>query len=250
MSSRIPITAIIGLAASALAIVLWVTEQLTGWLLFEIIAIPVKLALLATPLFFLSDLSQFLHGRPKLAIGLGLTLVAVTIAGVFAFLPWRDGFAHKFNNDVYRWYSFDKNPRIAAEGDFEKWKNDWNRYVPHKTEAALVCGYYGLLIFMAAAFRLTRPAGAIVAAFGYLLLLLVPFGTGLIVLDYDTFFQGIIFDSIAMDLFPVLFWHAADYSIFFYGFMLIFFGICTTFINLWPAVKPAPVLAANEILPA
>lgn len=250
MFSRIPISAKIGLAASALAIALWVIEQLTGWLSFEILAIPVKLALLATPLFFLTDLSAFLHGRPKLAIGLGLTLVIVTIAGMFAFLPWRDGFAHKFNNAVYRWYSFDKNPRIAAEGDFEKWKSDWNRHVPHKIEAALVCVYYSLLIFAAAAFRLKRPAGAAVVALGYLLLLLVPFTTGLVVLDYDTFFQGIIFDSIAMDLFPVGFWYAADYSIFLYGFMLIFFGICTAFINSWPTAKSEPALAGNEILSA
>lgn len=250
MSSRIPITTIVGLAASALAIALWVIEQLTGWLVFELITIPVKLTLLVTPLFFLSDLSTFLQGRPKLAIGLGLTLVLITITAMFAFLPWRDGFAHRFNNAVYRWYSFDNNPRIAAEGDFEQWKRNWSRRVPHKTEAALVCGYYGLLIFTAAAFRPKRPSGAVVAALGYLLLLLVPFGTGLVVLDYDTFFQGIIFDSIAMDLFPLLFWHAADYSIFLYGFMLLFFGVCTAFISLCPAVKSAPVLAANEILSA
>ena len=47
--------------------------------------------------------------------------------------------------------------------------------------------------------------------------------------DYDTFLKGIAFDSISMDLFPVYFWHAGDYFIFLYAFMLIFFGVSTAF---------------------
>jgi hypothetical protein len=52
-----------------------VRSECTGQMAFEFMTIPFKLVLLASPLFFLSDLSAFLHRRPRLAIGLGLSLV-------------------------------------------------------------------------------------------------------------------------------------------------------------------------------
>ena len=58
---------------------------------------------------------------------------------------------------------------------------------------------------------------------------LAPLFTGLILWDYDTFLKGIAFDSISMDLFPIYFWHAGDYSIFLYAFMFIFFGVTGAF---------------------
>src|SRR5438477_12871320 len=64
MRKAVPIAGTIGFAASAMAVVLWTFEQITGRLFFEFLTIPFKLVLLATPLFFVSDLSSFLHRRP------------------------------------------------------------------------------------------------------------------------------------------------------------------------------------------
>ena len=110
----------------------------------------------------------------------------------------------------------------------------WAHYVPHATEAVLIFVYYGIIIIACTVWRLRRLTGAIVAVFGYLLLFLVPMLAGLIVWDYDTFLMGIAFDSISMDLFPFYIWHAGDYSIFLYVFLLIFFGISAAFLNVKP----------------
>ena len=225
MRPAVPISGVVGLAASTAAIGLWTTEQLSGQMAFELLTIPFKLTLLAAPLFFLSDLSAFLHGRPRVAIGLGLTLVAMTLCAMLAYLPWREAFTHHFSNATYRWYYSDMpSQHPGSYGDFADWQTRWARRVPHAIEAALVFAYYGIIITGCTLWRLGRASGVIIGVLGYLLLFLAPIFTGLIVWDYDTFLMGIAFDSISMDLFPVYCWHAGDYSIFLYTFMLIFFG--------------------------
>ncbi len=235
MRTPVPISGIIGLAASAAAIGLWMTEQLSGQMAFEFLTIPFKLALLAAPLFFLSDLSAFLHQRPRVAVGLGLTLVAVTLCAMLAYLPWREAFTHHFSNAVYRWYYSDMpSQHPGYYGDFADWQARWVHHVPHAIEAALVFAYYGIVITACTLWRLGRASGAVIGVVGYLLLFLVPMFTGLIAWDYDTFLMGIAFDSISMDLFPIYFWHAGDYSIFLYAFMLIFFGVTVAFFYVRP----------------
>ncbi len=235
MLTRIPVAGVIGLAASAAAVGLWIVEQVTGRLAFELLTIPFKVVLLASPLFFLSDLSAFLHRRPRLAMGLGLSLVVATLCAMLAYLPWREAFTHHFSNAVYRWYYSNMPSEFPGYyGDFADWQARWAHHVPHAIEAGLVFAYYGGIIAACTFWRLRRWTGAVIAVVGYLLLFLVPIFTGLIVWDYDTFLMGIAFDSISMDLFPVFFWHAGDYSIFLYAFMLIFFGVTTAFFYLTP----------------
>jgi hypothetical protein len=230
VSARLPISARVGLIASVGAIGFWIVEQLTGLVAFEFLTIPFKLVLLATPLFLLSDLSSLLRGRPQLTIGLGVVLGSMTLGAMLAYLPWRDTFAHHFNNDVYRWYYGDTNPKsFGAESEFTAWQKSWAHHVPHRIEATLLVAYYGLLLTACSAFRLNRVGSAIVAVIGYAALFIVPLATGLIVWDYDTFLRGIAFDSISMDLVPVGIWFAGDYSIFLYTFMFIFFGVCSMF---------------------
>jgi hypothetical protein len=231
MRTPVPIAGIIGLAASVAAIGLWTIEQLSGQMAVELLTIPVKVVVLAAPLFFLSDLSAFLHGRPRVAIGLALALVALTVCAMAAYLPWRSSFAEHFNNGVYRWYYLGMPTR---EGDFPDWEAVWSRRIPHMIEAALVFVYYAALITACTVWRLRRVGGAVIGVLGYLLLFFVPIFTGLILWDYDTFLKGIAFDSISMDLFPVYFWHAGDYSIFLYAFMLIFFGVSAAFFYVRP----------------
>ena len=231
MRTPIPMAGIVGLAASALAISLWTAEQLTGQMAFEFLTIPFKLAVLAAPLFFLSDLSAFLHQRPRVAVGVCFALVAVTLGAMLAYLPWRSSFAEHFNNGVYRWYY---EGMLRPEGDFPDWERVWARRIPHMIEAGLVLVYYVALVMTCTVWRLRRVGGAVAAVVGYLLLFLVPIFTGLILWDYDTFLKGIAFDSISMDLFPVYFWHAGDHSIFLYAFMLIFFGVSTAFFYVRP----------------
>jgi len=226
-----PIAGVVGLAASAVAIGLWATEQFTGQTAFAFLTIPFKLAILGAPLFFLQDLSAFLHKRPRIAVILGLTLVAVTLCAMLVYLPWRSSFAEHFNNARYRWY-YEGMP--TPEGDFADWRAGWVRHIPHMIEVGLVTVYYIAIITASTVWRLRRVGGAAVAVVGYLLLFLVPMFTGLILWDYDTFLKGIAFDSISMDLFPLYFWHAGDYSIFLYAFMLIFFGVSTAFFYVRP----------------
>lgn len=235
MRRPVPITGIVGLLASAAAIGLWAAEQLTGNLTYELLTIPAKLALLAAPFFFISKLSEFLHGRPRVAVGLGLTLVMVTLGAMLAYLPWRQSFTEHFSNDVYRWY-FNGMPRKhnGFYGDFTDWQRQWAHHIPHAIEAGLALAYHGFIIAICALRRWSILGGAAIAAAGYAMLLFVPMLTGLIVWDYDTFLKGIAFDSISMDLFPGGFWHAGDYSIFLYVFMLIFLGITTTFFYACP----------------
>lgn len=229
MSLRVPIAGVVGLAASAVAIGLWTTEQLTGQLVFEALTIPFKLAVLAAPLFLLPSLSAYLRGRPRVAISLGLALIAVTLSAMLAYLPWRTAFAEQFNNGVYRWYYLGM---PNEEGSFPDWRVAWASHIPHAIEAALVITYYLMLIVICTVRRLGMLTGAATAAAGYLILFLVPLVTGLIQWDYDTFLKGIVFDSISMDLCPLLLWQAGDHSIFLYVFMLIFFGITAVFFCL------------------
>jgi hypothetical protein len=231
------LTGFIGLAASLVAIGLWTAEQLSGWLAFELLTIPFKLILLAAPLFFLSDLSAFLYWRPRVAIALGFTLVAVTLCAMLAYLPWRETFTHHFSNSSYRWYYSNMPSQYPGlYGDFGEWQKQWAQHIPHAIEAGLVFVYYSIIIAACTLWRLRRVSGAIIAIVGYLLLFLVPTFTGLIIWDYDIFLKGIAFDSISMDLFPAFFWHAGDYSIFLYAFMFIFFSVTATFTYLRPRV--------------
>jgi hypothetical protein len=227
----IPIAGIVGLVASAAAIGLWTVEQLTESMAFEFLTIPFKLAILVAPLFFLSDLSSLLHQRSRVAAVLGFALIGVTLCAMAAYLPWRSNFAEHFNNAVYRWY-YEGMP--STENDFPDWMASWSRHIPHMIEAGLVTVYYMVIITACTIRRLSRARGMIVAVLGYLLLYLVPLFTGLILWDYDTFLKGIAFNSISMDLFPIIVWHAGDYSIFLYVFMFIFFGISAVFFHVRP----------------
>jgi len=119
-------------------------------------------------------------------------------------------------------------------GDFADWQKRWAHHIPHAIEACLVLAYYCIIITASTRWRLRRVNGAVIAIVGYLLLFLVPMFTGLVEWDYDTFLMGIAFDSISMDLFPVYFWNAGDYSIFLYAFMLIFFGVSAAFFYVGP----------------
>jgi hypothetical protein len=67
MHWRLPLTLLLGLAASACAIALWITEQLTDSFTFELLTIPAKLLLLTAFPLFLGNLSSFLHRRPVVA---------------------------------------------------------------------------------------------------------------------------------------------------------------------------------------
>jgi hypothetical protein len=238
MPRRIPITSIIGLVASALAVSLWTLEQLSWWMgfdnlqmIFETITIPVKLVVLLAPFLFLSDLSSFLYKRPQLALRLGLTLIAVTLIAILLYLPWRSAFAAQFSNDGYRWYH--EGSRMDSQ-DFMRWKRAWSYHLPHMTEVGIVLVYYTTIIGACSRLRLNRAGGAALALIGYLFLHLIPMFTGLILWDYDTFLKGIVFDSISMDLMPFMAWHAGDYSIFLYMFMLIFFGVAIAFFYKYP----------------
>jgi hypothetical protein len=231
MRTHIPIANIIGLVASAIAVGFWTTEQLTGLMVFEILTIPVKLVVLAAPLFFLSDLSAFLHRRPRLAVRLGITQIVVTLCAMWLYLPWRSAFAAHFNNDFYRWYY---EGMEVWTPNFVQWQVAWVNHVPHMIEAGIVLVYYTSTITACTAFRLSRVRGAIVAFVGYLLLCLIPMFTDLILWDYDIFLKGIAFDSISMDLFPLIFWYGGDQSIFLYTFMLIFFGVTARFFYVNP----------------
>jgi len=154
---------------------------------------------------------------------------------MLAYLPWREAFTHHFSNDVYRWYySNMPSQHTGYYGDFADWQKRWTHHVPHAIETCLVLVYYGIIITACTLWRLRRVSGAVIGVLGYLLLWLVPMFTGLIAWDYDTFLMGIAFDSISMDLFPVYFWHAGDYSIFLYAFMLIFFGVSGAFFYVRP----------------
>ena len=234
---KLPTSAKVGLIASAGATCLWSVEQLTGVLLFEDLTIPFKFVTVLAPLFFIADLSSMIAGRFKLTIALWLSLVALTLCAMAIFLPWRDGFAHKFNNPCYRWYCSDTNPKhFGSESEFTEWKEGWAKHSPHKIETGLLIGYYALLLGSCAAIRLKRIAGIVLGMAGYALLVFVPRMTGIIDWNYDIFLKGIAFDSISMDLHPFAIWFAGDMSIFFYVFMLIFFSICSLF--FWNQSKP------------
>jgi hypothetical protein len=199
-------------------------------LFFEVLTIPVKLVLVAAPLFFLPKLSAFLHQRHRVAIGLYVSLVALTLCAILAYLPLRPLFTDHFSSEVYRWYSVD----MPASGkDFLKWKVAWAKYIPHMIEASLLFLYYAVLIAACSIWRLRAISGMVVAMVCYLMLILVPLFTDLIEWNYDVFLKGIVFDSISMALFP-LFWFAGDYSIFFYGFMFIYFSVCSVFFYASP----------------
>jgi hypothetical protein len=244
MPAQLPLAGRIGLLASATAVALWAAEQLTGQRVFQHLTIPFKLTLLVTPLFFYHDLSGFLQGRLRLAVALALTLVAVTILAALAYLPWREAFARKFNNDAYRWYSND--PRWRGSGDpraFDAWQSGWGRRVPHRIEAAIAVAYYFSIVGICSRRRLGRVGGLALGLGGYAMLLVIPMLTGLIVWDYDTFLRGIIFDSISMDLSPICLWYAGDFSIFLYAFMLIFFGVCAGFMF----ARPRRILSVGSV---
>lgn len=229
MSRRIPTTIIIGLVASAIAVSFWTIEQLTGLLIFEIFTIPVKIAVLVAPFFCLSDLSNLLYRRPKLALRLGITLIIVTLGTMLLYLPWRSAFVTHFSSDWYRWYH--EGTRVQSIAFFE-WKKEWEHHIPHMIETGIVLVYYTTVISACCIWRLCRVGGAIVAFVGYLMLYYIPIFTGLIVWDFDTFLEGIAFDSISMDLTPLVWWFALDTSIFLYMFMLIFFGVIVGFFNI------------------
>lgn len=235
MRTQIPVSGICGFTASAIAIVLWMAEQLTGQRAFEVLAIPAKLTLLAAPFLFLSDLSAFLHRRRRVAVSLGVALIAVTLVAMLAYLPWREAFADHFSNGAYRWY-FDGMPQKfrGHYADFADWQRKWAWRVPHTIEVGLMLAYFGSVVAACTLRRLGRMGGAAIATLGYALLLLVPMFTGLIAWDYDIFLKGIAFDSISMNLSPMLFWYAGDSSIFLDAFMLIFFGISGAFFQIAP----------------
>jgi hypothetical protein len=230
--SRVPKTGRIGLAASAVAILLWIFEQLSDdpfATVFAFSTVPFKLTLFASFLFFIPDLSRFLWGRFRLASMLAGTLVVVTWLAMLAYLPLRQTFVETFDSPNYHWYH---DGMAVPHGDFPQWKADWNRGRPHVIEGAMVLAFYGALMMVCAYRRWRLVGGAIPITLGaYLFLELTPLYYGLIVWDYDEFLKGIVFDSISLDLHPLVFWYPADFSIFLYAFAFIFFGLTSTFMG-------------------
>jgi hypothetical protein len=237
MRTKVPATAIVGLAASVLAIILWAAEQLTDSFIFEMLTMQVKVVVIAMPLFFLSDLSGFLNRRPRVALGLGGLLIAATLGAMLAYLPWRSVFAGHFNNDTYRWY-YEGMPVPASVSGFGDWQKGWSHGLPQMIEAGIVLVYYTVLIAGCTLFRLGRFGGAAVGLCGYGLLVVLPTATDLIRWEYDIFLRGIALDSISLDLTPLLFWYAKDFSIFLYAFMLIFFAVSAAFIYRMAHPRP------------
>lgn len=236
----LPLSYKLGLILSAAAIAFWILEQTTGQLTFEAFTIPLKLGALTAGLAFATDLSTFLHRRPATTAMLILALTVVVLGLLFAFLPWRDAFAKHFGNAVYRWYY----PGTAERyDDYSTWLADWNRWVPHQTEAALLVGYLSWICGISCLLRLSLLAGGLVSLVGYALLLLVPIATGLILWDYDIFLLGIACDSISMDLMPPLIWVAGDHSIFLYALLLSLFGVSSVFWKALPR-QDVPLISA------
>ncbi len=244
--TRLPRSGLIGLIASAAAIVLWVLEQLSGFMLFELLTIPFKVILLAAPLLFLPELSARLHRRPQLAFVLYLVLVAVTLLAILSYLPWRQTFTAHFGNDAYRWYHEGSTVPEFLNSDLAKWQVDWTHHLPHKLEAGLLLFYYALLIGACTLLRLSKVSGAGVAILAYGVLFLVPNFIGLVLWDYDVFLKGIAFDSISLDLNPLYFWFAGDHSIFLYVLMLIFFAVTALFICRPSSLAPNGANASSH----
>jgi len=226
----------VGLGVSVAAVVLWVLEQTTPWWeVFEILTLPVKVALLVMPLWLLADLSGLLYRRPLVALGLGVSLIGATLLAAGAFLPWRSAYARHFNNDAVKQYYPEmpsEQTNMVKTDDYPAWLARWERKKPHAVEAGLLAAYYVLVLTPCAVFRLRWWSGAVVGLAGYGLLYLAPDRTGLIDWDYDVFLKGVVFDCISLDVSPIGFWFAGDHSIFFYGFMLIFFAgsaVCFAF---------------------
>ncbi|MBL8814697.1 MAG: hypothetical protein JNL58_01615 [Planctomyces sp.] len=232
LQPRLPVAGIIGLVASSAAIGLWLAEAVTRQMVFSLMLIPCKLALLAAPLFFYHDISRLLYQRKRLAFALGMTLITVTVLAAMAYLPFRESFLRRFNTATYYWYS---NIPQANAGNFppgiDAWRNGWNRGVPHFIEATLLVAYYVTIISICCLGRLDRVFSVVVGLGGYAMLLIVPMVTGLIEYDFDIFLRGIVFDSISLNLFPpvVIFW--GGHSIFLFVFLLIFFAVCAIFMK-------------------
>src|SRR5690348_1494926 len=93
-----------GLGATVAAIVLWILEQTTEWIPFELLAIPAKLLLLGAFPFCLPTLSAALYRQPRRAALFAGFAIGVTAAAVALYLPWRDAFCRHFDDDVFHWY--------------------------------------------------------------------------------------------------------------------------------------------------
>jgi hypothetical protein len=229
---QIPKSGRIGLLASGTAILLWALEHLSEpdgiGMVFAFSTAPFKLAIFVASLFFVSDLSRFLAGHFRLAMTIAVTLIAITWAAMLAYLPFRQSFVQIFDADQYHWY--DDKMAVSHE-DLQKWKTDWSQKKPHLIEASMVAVFYGTLM-MVCAFRRWRVfGGSIAIAVGaYLFLELTPLYFALLVWDYDEFLKGIVFDSISLDISPLLFWWPCDFSIFLYVFSFIFFSVTAAFI--------------------
>jgi hypothetical protein len=206
----------------------WTLQQLLGHPAFAFLTFPFRLALFVVVPFFYRDLSAFLFERRRIAFLLLATLVTVTMLAVVAYLPWRDSFAVRFNNDSYRWYH--NHPRQDYElPGLESWRIQWEQRLPHLIESCLLIAYYSAIIAICSCRRLQRTGSLLLALAGYAFLGILPNAAGLLKWDYDLFLGGIIFDSISVDFFPLAFWFPGDHSIFFYSFMFIFFAVCSAF---------------------
>lgn len=237
---RYPNTLLLGVGAAAGATVLWIIEQLTDSMIFEILTIPVKLLLLAVFPLFLSDLSRLLHGRYAVALCFLVIAVGVTVAAAVMYLPWRDAFCARYGNDVYRWYYAGSRPSGGLHippGDLSIWIAKWQSFGPHLIEFGILLGFYAIIIGGCTSMQLRRPAGLVLGLIAYAYLLVVPLSFGIVVLDYDFFLKGIAFDSISLDFFPISFWKGWDFSVFLYAFMLIFFLVSAFFFYVRPQPK-------------
>jgi hypothetical protein len=188
--------------------------------LFAFSTVPFKLSLFAASVFAIPHLSRLLHRRFRLACTFGAALTLFTWLAILAYLPFRQTFVEIFDADQYHWYH---ERTLVPHGDLAEWKDAWNHKRQHTIEAALVLVFYGLLITAIASRRWKLPGSLAVAAAGWSFLEFVPLGLGLVVWDYDIFLKGIVFDSISVDISPIVFWYPSDFSIFLYTFSLIFF---------------------------
>ncbi|MBL8816278.1 MAG: hypothetical protein JNL58_09625 [Planctomyces sp.] len=235
LRGRLPISVYVGLLLSIASIGLWTAWCFSEQRVFMFLTIPLRLALLGTPVLFYKDLSKFLYRRTHIAIVLGLTLIATTIFAGAAYLPRRESFLKKFNNDAC--YSFSTRPGWGSSKfppHYGKWLNRWNRRIPHVMEVLMTVIVFSGILSVCTVFRLDQIGGLILTISSYVWLFIAPIIAGLIAYDFDIFLKGIVFDSISLDLLPFTAMFPGPQSIFLFVLYLIFFSVSALFMFTAP----------------
>lgn len=223
-----------------ISIALWFPTILHRNYIILVLTCPLKLALLASTLFFYQDLSTFLHQRIRISVALAAALIIATVLAGAAYLPMRDTFAERFSSDTDLWYS--SRPGFGNERYppyYLQWLALWKRYIPHITEVLLTMAYYGSIVLVCSLRRLDRISSIVVGGSGYAFLLFAPAFAGLISYDFDNFMKGIVLDNISLSLFPFIVMFAGSASIFLFVFHFIFYSVCALFMY----ASPRPIVS-------